>query len=501
MAITKYGVIEIGAYEVEVKIYQILPEKKIQEVETLRRIMGLGVETYSKGRISFENIEKLCDVLENFKQVLEAYKVKDFSVVATSGIRDAENSSVILDRIKIKTGMDVQLLSNSEERFYDYMALSLFDEEREKFMMNGAAYIDLGSGSMQVSLVENGSLVATQQLMLGSIRVREQLYGLSDDMRHFNLLIDELVNNDWQTFKKMILKDKEIKCIVATGVHITRFVKKINGGRKNNIYSIQEFNEILSNCKSKTAVEMASEYNMTEEQAIMLVPTIRIYQKIINETGAKVIWIPCTELTDGVVVNYGLSKRKIMVTHNYNDDILSTAKSISKRYKASQSHINHIRDIATAIFDATKKVHGMGARERLLLEIAVQLHDCGKYISITASAQCSYDIIMATEIIGLSHKERAMVANIVRLNRMSVKNSDDLTIVKLVAMLRMANALDRSHRQKFKNHRVEFKDNVLVISVITNEDITLERGTFKEKAEFFEEVMGVKPILKQRKEV
>ena len=82
-----------------------------------------------------------------------------------------------------------------------------------------------------------------------------------------------------------------------------------------------------------------------------------------------------------------------------------------------------------------------------------------------------------------------------------MKNSDDLTIVKLVAMLRMANALDRSHRQKFKNHRVEFKDNVLVISVITNEDITLERGTFKEKAEFFEEVMGVKPILKQRKEV
>ena len=134
-----------------------------------------------------------------------------------------------------------------------------------------------------------------------------------------------------------------------------------------------------------------------------------------------------------------------------------------------------------------------------MLEIAAMLHDCGKYISLTASSQCSYDIIMATEIIGLSHKEREMVANIVKYNTVELENTDDLTTVKLVAMLRVANALDRSHKQKFKDYRIELKDNQLVISVRTNEDITLEKGTLREKAEFFEEVFGVKPVLKQKK--
>ncbi len=79
------------------------------------------------------------------------------------------------------------------------------------------------------------------------------------------------------------------------------------------------------------------------------------------------------------------------------------------------SYQGHYRT-ALAIFDSMKKVHGMGDRERLLLQIAVQLHDCGKYISMGDVAECSYRIIMATEIIGLSTEERQIIANAVRYN-------------------------------------------------------------------------------------
>ena len=106
----------------------------------------------------------------------------------------------------------------------------------------------------------------------------------------------------------------------------------------------------------------------------------------------------------------------------------------------------------------------MGDRERLLLQIAVQLHDCGKYISMGDVAECSYQIIMATEIIGLSTEERQIIANAVRYNttefvyyseiagEVGMDRSVYLLIAKLTAILRIANAMDRSHYQKVKEY-------------------------------------------------
>ncbi len=499
MALVKYAVISIGSYELELKLYQITADKKIKTIENVRQIMSLGSETYSNGKISFETIEKLCDVLERFNNVIKEYKVTDYDAVATSGIREAANASVVLDRIKVRTGLKVRILSNSEERLVDYRALFMYEKESREFIDDGTAYIDLGSGSLQISLVEKGALAATQNLRLGSMRIRELLYDLSDDIKHFDKLVDELINNDWQTYRKMFIKDKQITSIIATGVQISTFAKKVNDGKKNIIYTAEEFTAECEKLSQKSTMEIMKDYGLTREQTIMLMPTIKIYEKILKETGAKKIWISCVSLPDGMVIEYGLKKKKISIEHNYNADILSTAKSISKRYKASQSHVNNIREIATAIFDATKKIHGMGEREKLLLEIAIFLHDCGKYISINSSPQCSYDIIMATEILGLSHGERELVANVVKYNTIELENTDNLTVTKLLAILRVANALDRSHKQKLKDFKIDLKDGSLCITVRSNEDITLEKSSLKEKAEFFEEVFGVKLLLKQRK--
>lgn len=499
MAVTRYAVISIGSYEIELKVYEITNDKKIRVVDNIKSQCGLGNETYTRGRLSFEIIDKLCEELEKFNQIVKEYKVNDFDAVATSAIREADNVSVVLDRIKVRTGISVRILSNSEERLIDYEALSLYENESKEFIDDGTACVDMGSGSVQISLIEKGVLVGTQNLRLGSIRISELLYNMSEDMQHFNMLVDELINNDWQTYKKMMIKDKEITSIIATGLQMSRFIIRVHGGKPNVVYDAGEFKELCDSLLSKNIMQISKVYGITEEQAVILLTTIKIYYKIMAETNAKRIWIPCTTLTDGMVIDYCLRKKKISIKHNYNDDIISTAKVISKRYKANQTHINNIREIATNIFDTTKKVHGLKDRDRLILEIAVILHDCGKYISINAAPQCSYDIIMATEILGLSHSERKKVADIVMYNTVELENVDDMTIIKLVAILRLANSLDRSHRQKFQNYKLELKESQLIITIKTDEDITLEKLSFEEKADFFEEVFGVKPLLKKKR--
>ena len=114
-------------------------------------------------------------------------------------------------------------------------------------------------------------------------------------------------------------------------------------------------------------------------------------------------------------------------------------------------------------------------------------------------------------MVGLSHKEREEVANAVRYNTMylpayqyvkdSLGAASYTTVAKLAAILRVANALDRSHKQKVEKFSMQIKDKKLVITVDTIENITLESALFKEKADFFERIYGIRPVLKQRRNV
>ncbi len=139
-------------------------------------------------------------------------------------------------------------------------------------------------------------------------------------------------------------------------------------------------------------------------------------QKFYRIFQAESLWVPGVSLLDGIAYDFGEKKKFIKSAHNFENDILVASRNIAKRYSTGKNHIKGTTDLALTIFDSMKKVHGMGARERLLLQIAVQLHDCGKYISMGDVAECSYQIIMATEIIGLSTEERQIIASAVRYN-------------------------------------------------------------------------------------
>ena len=222
------------------------------------------------------------------------------------------------------------------------------------------------------------------------------------------------------------------------------------------------------------------------------------------------MWIPGVRLCDGMAAEYALKEKKIEVfEHDFTADIVAAARNISKRYSWNKEHVKFVEKNAMAIFDATKKLHGLGKREKLLLQIECILHDCGQYISMLKPAECSYNLVMSTEIIGLSHLEREMVANIVKYTTIdwgagaelkeTFTDETVLTISKLTAIIKVSNALDRGHKQKFKDTKYVVKERELQIITNTYEDITLEKGSVSNRRTLFEEVYGCKPVIIQKR--
>ena len=480
-----FAAINVGSYEQTLKIYTITKNNGIREVDWIRNRLDLG-GTFATGKLSHEVMDELCAVLRNFVSIMEGYRVDDYRACATSAIRETKNTAIVLDQIMQRTGVKLDVLSNSEQRFLDYKSIASRGGF-EKIIEKGTLVLDIGGGSIQMSLFDKDKLSATQNMRLGVLRLQEKMSRLNVRPSENGPLLEELLEAQLSVFRKMYLKDRVIENIIVVDDYISALIL----GKLGKVAG--------SGYLDRDSMEIVRYFDTPEEN----VPLLRISSAIVRQvalmTDAKMIWAPGVSLCDGMVYEYAEEYKLLAQVHDFEQDIVTCARGISKRYMGSKRRAETLEQIALTIFDSMKRVHGMGTL----------LHDCGKYISMVNLGECSYAIIMATEIIGLSHREREIVANIVRYNHLefdySMENSEGidreeyLTIVKLTAILQIANALDRSHKQKCRDIKAVRKDDKLILTITTNEDITLERGLFGSRAEFFREVYSIEPVIRQKR--
>ncbi len=506
-----FAAIDAGSFELSMKIFEISPKSGMHEIDHIRHRIDLGTETYATGKMAYERVDELCRYLNEFTKIMKGYKVSEYKAYGTSAIRETENTAIILDQIRQRTGINVEVLSNSEQRFLGYKAIAFKGEAFNKFIEKGTAIVDIGGGSIQISLFDKDKLVATQNMRLGVLRLREILSHLDVGKAQYDAILTEMISSQLSVFKKLYLKDRQITNIIVVDDYINALVqKKFFSDKVGEHVDVKTFQKLMKLAGEKTSQELTRIFDMPQESIDLLYISYVLLKRIIEVMNAEMLWAPGMTLCDGMAYEYAQENKIVLPEHDFEQDIIACAQNISKRYMGSKKRGETLEKIALTIFDSMKKVHGLEQRDRLLLRLATLLHDCGKYISMTNLGECSYSIIMATEIIGLSHMEREIVANVVKFNHEEFEYYDVskastldqesyLRIAKLTAILRVANGLDRSHKQKFKDVKTILKDDVLTITVDTKEDITLEKGMFSHRADFFEEVYSVKPVIKQKR--
>ena len=509
MAVTTFAAIDVGSYDISMKIFELSRKVGFRELNDVRFRLEIGHEAYSTGKLDPDMVDAICEILLDFRRIMREFGAEEYRACAHGSFRALVNPVIVVEQIFQRTGIRIDILSNAEQHFLGYKSIAAIETGFKKMIQKGTAIMDVGGGSLQVSLFDKDALVTTQNLKMGSLMIRERLKQLEKTTIHYDQLVEEFIRNDLMSFSRLYLKDRDIRNVILMGDFLTDTI--FHEDLKDSIITRAEFENRYENIVHKSTRQLAEEMEIDEEYASLAVPTMVICKNFMDIFNAESLWAPGVSLLDGIAYDYAERNKYIKSAHNFENDILVAARNIAKRYSSGKNHIQGTTALALAIFDSTKKIHGMGSRERLLLQIAVQLHDVGKYISMEDVSECSYQIIQSTEVIGLSTKERHIIASAVRYNNAEFKYSSEyekdmvvdreqyLLVAKLAAILRLANAMDRSHYQKVKGIKAVLKDRELELILDSAMDLSLELGLLKDKVAFFEEVFGIRLILRRKK--
>jgi exopolyphosphatase/guanosine-5'-triphosphate,3'-diphosphate pyrophosphatase len=283
----KLAAIDIGSNAVRLLISEVSvdDDKKtsFNKVSLVRVPLRLGFDVFETGEISAHKSELLLYTLKAYINLLHAYEVKYVKAIATSAMREASNTPEIIDMVKKETGIEIEVISGSDEASFIYENHVAENLDKEHSYL----YIDVGGGSTELTFLSNNKLIFKDSFDIGTIR----------------LLKNKVTEETWDGMKDNIKnKTKGHKEVIAIG----------SGGNINKVYSLskrkdtkplplellRDFYKELSNVSLPDRIRI---YNMREDRADVIVPALLIYVNVMRWAGASEIYVPKIGLADGLV--------------------------------------------------------------------------------------------------------------------------------------------------------------------------------------------------------
>ncbi len=287
MKYVKLAAIDIGSNSIRLLITNVIPTEDYtyyQKVSMTRLPVRLGEDVFTTGRISDANADRLVDAMHAYKYVMKVNGVEDMRACATSAMREAKNGRKIIRRIFRKTGIQIELIDGIEEARLVFES-KMFDKiqpTESNFM-----YIDVGGGSTELTLWQNGEITASGSFKVGTVR----------------LLNDLVADAEWDRMKiwvKEITAEVEDIAMIGSGGNINK-THKLSGKLPSEPLSLQYLNTLLKRLKSLTPQQRVTELALNFDRADVIVPALNIYNSVTKWAGAKRMYVPKIGVSDGII--------------------------------------------------------------------------------------------------------------------------------------------------------------------------------------------------------
>jgi exopolyphosphatase/guanosine-5'-triphosphate,3'-diphosphate pyrophosphatase len=504
----RVAAVDIGTNSVHMIVVRVRPDLSFEVIDREKAMVRLGAGGLDGKALRAESMSAALQALSKFRRLAESHAVDDIVAVATSATREARNGGEFLSRIEHETGLRPRVITGAEEARLIHQA-AVYGVH----VAGGrAVVVDIGGGSVEITLGGSTSVDLARSFKLGVIRLTERF-----------VRTDPLAERDERKLTRYVLGEIDRHCEQIAAAGFDRVI-----GTSGTILSIgavaaaaaghppgRELRNLRVSAKQirrvrKEVVSLDLEGRLAmpgldPRRADLIVGGAVLLDIILRRLGAAELTLCDLALREGLVLDYIRShRREIAHVDTIPDVRRRSVLELAERWHYQADHARHVARLALAIFDQTREFHGLSDREREWLEFAALLHDVGANISFARHHRHSHYLIKNGDLRGFHPDEIDAMALVARYHRRGTpqKTDDDYahlpgpvrrTVRVLSSILRVAESLDRSHGQVISGLELRDDDGRVELHLHARSDAELELWAATRHLKPFERVVG-KPV-------
>ena len=503
----RIAALDLGSNSFHLLVADVNPDGTFTAVAREKEMLRLGDAVARHGRIDGPTADRAVEAIRRLQQLAIAVGAREVLAKATSAIRTAENGSELVDRIEAETGVEVEVISGIEE------ARLVFAAVRASVVLEPAPALclDIGGGSVEIMIGDAAGLRWATSLPLGVGR-----------------LTAECVEDDPPGKGDRKRLDARIRAgLVAIVDDVKPRAPQLGVGTSGTLNDLVRM-AVALHARDSTLVSSSNALRATRGELVALhdrimraksserrrMPGLEEPRRAELLPAGSMLLVTALELfdLDGLTVSDWALREGIVLdavgTHDpsdWSDDPRALRRAsvvgLARRCNSDEAHTRHVADLALRLFDQTTSLHGLGERDREMLEFAALLHDIGQHVSRKGHHRHAAYLVENGELRGFDPAEVAFLATLVRHHRRGEPKStearyaalDDVDrerLRKLAALLRVADGLDRGRRGGVDDLRAFVGADLVVIRLVVHDDAELEMWGARRRRELFEKVFS-----------
>jgi exopolyphosphatase/guanosine-5'-triphosphate,3'-diphosphate pyrophosphatase len=457
----RLAAIDVGSNTIRLTVAEVQDDDSYRILDEEREMVRLGEKLDRTGRLSDAAIERALAAVGKMKAIADGFKITELRAIATSAVREAANGRTFTREAWRQHKVRIEVISGDEEAQLAFRTASRHFDLRGR----STAVVDIGGGSVEVILSAGTAIDHVYSLPLGAVRVTERLVK-SDPLKpkHWTQMKEEIDRGIRSVIRQ---PGHRAEVMIGSGgtftalAHMSKYQREgRHGSVQGYVLTPAEIIHLLGRLRETSLEARRQIPGLSPDRADIIVAGASVIARLVRGLETQEIMVNERGIRDGLLLHMiselpGRSPSRLLPEAV---NRMEWARQFAKKARSNERHCEHVATLALQIFDGVKNRFGLPGSSRDLLQAAAILHDVGYLISHSKHHKHAYHLIMHGELPGFTPQEVELIANVVRYHRRAfpqkrhenlayLDRADRQLIGKLSGILRIADALDRTHSQ------------------------------------------------------